>query len=103
MAEVALKSRGGKRAGAGRKPSTLKGVLKNLSSDTAELILQKIKAEDKWVKLAGSRDERIQLETLKYLTDRAFGKPKQSMEHSGSEGGPIIFKLTRIGKCQPQR
>ena len=89
--------KGGKRPGAGRKPSTLKGVLKKLPSDTAELILHKINAAKKWEDLANSKDENIVFQTLRYLTDRAYGKPKQLMQHSGENGGPIAFTLTRIG------
>lgn len=80
---------GGKRAGAGRKPSTLSGIAKKLPRETAELLLAEIKANHKWVELADSDDERIVLETLKYLTDRAHGKARQSMEVMGEDGGPV--------------
>ena len=82
-------AKGGKRPGAGRKPSTIKGVARILPKDTSALILAEIKANQRWIDLANSEDERIQLDTLKYLTDRAFGKPKQAIEHSGTNGGPI--------------
>jgi transposase-like protein len=77
-------SRGGKRSGAGRKPSTIKGVLKHCAKDTSDLILDKIKANQKWIELCNSEDENIRYKALAYLTDRAFGKPKQSMEMSGN-------------------
>lgn len=80
---------GGKRQGAGRKPSTIKGLTAKLPKETAHLILDTIRANQKWVSLADSDDERIVLETLKYLTDRAHGKARQSVEHSGEGGGPI--------------
>jgi hypothetical protein len=69
--------RGGKRPGAGRKPSTLKGIVKKLPRESAELLLAEINANAKWIALANSKDERIQLEVLKYLSDRAYGKPRQ--------------------------
>lgn len=86
--------RGGKRPGAGRKPSTVKGVVKRLPVETAELILAEIKANQKWVELSKSKDERVVLETLKYLTDRARGRPKQAIQHSGEDGGPIRTSIT---------
>lgn len=67
-----------------------------MPSETAELILTEIKANKKWVDLANSKDERISLDTMKYLTDRAYGKPKQSLEHSGDGGGPIVFQVEHI-------
>jgi hypothetical protein len=44
------------------------------------LLLSLINAQSKWLALANSDDERIALETLKYLTDRAYGKARQSIE-----------------------
>jgi hypothetical protein len=75
-------SRGGRRPGAGRKPSTLKGIAKMLPRESAELILTEIDANQKWVKLCNCEKESIVLEALKYLTDRAYGKAKQSMDVS---------------------
>lgn len=72
-----MAGKGGKRPGAGRKPSTLKGIAKRLPRETAELLLAEINANAMWVALANSNDERIRLEVLKYLTDRAHGRPRQ--------------------------
>ena len=72
-----MAGKGGKRPGAGRKPSTLKGIAKKLPRESAEHLLSEINANAKWVALANSDDERIQLEVLKYLSDRAYGKPRQ--------------------------
>lgn len=71
---------GGSRERAGRKPSTLKGLAKTLPRETAELLLHEIKAHEKWVKLSKSADERIVMDTLKYLTDRAHGKAPQAVD-----------------------
>ena len=77
-----MAGKGGKRPGAGRKPSTLKGIAKKLPRESAELLLSEINANAKWIALANSDDERIQLEVLKYLSDRAYGKPRQAIEAS---------------------
>jgi len=77
-----MAERGGKRPGAGRKASTIKGIAKKLPAETAELLLSEIKAHSKWIMLANSKDERIVLETVKYLTDRAYGRARQSVEAS---------------------
>ena len=52
---------------------------------SAELILVEINANQKWVALCNSKKESIVLETLKYLTDRAYGKPKQSVDVSSTQ------------------
>jgi hypothetical protein len=93
--------RGGRRPGAGRKPCTIKGMVKQLPKDSAELILAEIKANQKWLDLANSEDENIQLKVLMYLTDRAYGKAKQSMQATGEGGGPVFFKLLRLGGRKP--
>jgi hypothetical protein len=95
--EFSKMNHGGSRPGSGRKPSTIKGVTRRLPKDTAELILSEIKANQKWLDLANSKDEYIVLGVLRYLTDRAFGKAKQRIEAQGEGGGAIIFGLQRIG------
>lgn len=100
MSEIKKQSKGGKRPGAGRKPSTISGIVKKLPKDTASLILSTINANQKWVSLANSKDEKIVLDTLKYLTDRAYGKPKQSIEHGGENGGPVVFTVKHIAGNQ---
>lgn len=74
---------GGKRAGAGRKPSTLKGLSKKLGKFDAEILLAKINGNQKWLDLAKCGDLRVELEVMKYLTDRAYGKVTQPLDHSG--------------------
>jgi hypothetical protein len=97
-----MAAKGGKRAGAGRKPSTIKGVVRKLPRESAELILAEIKANQKWLELAASDDERIVLDTLKYLTDRAHGKAAQSvdMKHSSDEDSPMQMRveIVHIGR-----
>ena len=69
--------RGGKREGAGRKP-TVKSTTNTLRKKTAEEILSKVDEETLWAGLLNSEDQKIRLESLKYLTDRRDGKPAQS-------------------------
>lgn len=83
-------AKGGKRAGAGRKPSTLKGLVKKLGKFDAEALLAKINQNQKWQQLANSEDQRIVLETLKYLSDRAYGKAKQTIEGAGANGEHLV-------------
>lgn len=47
------------------------------------------------VKAAGldSKDERIQQMTATEILDRYFGKPKQTTEMTGAEGGPIAVEF----------
>lgn len=93
MEEIKLQSksaRGGRREGAGRKPHKMKGLLKQLPPDSAALILADMDANKKWRDLADSKDERIVLETLKYLTDRAYGKAKQVI--AGDPESPLMVK-----------
>jgi hypothetical protein len=87
------KSKGGARPGAGRKPRNLKTLAKKLPKESAEVILAEIKANQKWVKLADAPDLRLQFEVLRYLTDRAFGKAKQAIEHTGENGGPVQSRI----------
>jgi hypothetical protein len=92
-----MAGRGGKRPGAGRKPSTLSGIAKRLPAETAELLLSEIKAHSKWLALANSDDERIVLEAMKYLTDRAYGKARQSIDASavGTLGIALVHSVPR--------
>jgi hypothetical protein len=75
--------KGGKRPGAGRKPSTLKAVLAKCGKLDAEALFLRIKGKEKWEALVNSKDENIRLRALIYLTDRAYGKVAQPLEHSG--------------------
>ena len=90
-------AKGGKRAGAGRKPSTIKGIAKRLPADSAALILTEIRANQRWVELANSEDERIRLDTLKYLTDRAHGKAPQSIDLGNKDNVPFRVLVEHIG------
>jgi len=77
-------SRGGKRAGAGRKPSTIKGIAKKLPKFSAELLLTEIKANQKLVQLASCGEPAVELQAIKFLWEQAYGRPKQAIQHEGS-------------------
>ena len=54
-----------------------------------------VNEEKIWQRLMRSRNDRIVLDSLKYLTDRRDGKAVQAMEVSGPEGGPMeLWKMT---------
>jgi len=89
-----MAGKGGKRPGAGRKPSTIKGIAKKLPKESAELLLAEINANSKWLSLANSTDERVVLETLKYLSDRAYGKSRQAIE--ATQGTEVQFVVKSI-------
>jgi hypothetical protein len=44
--------------------------------------------------MAGSKQDRAKLAAAQYVLDRAWGKPKESVELSGADGGPIETKQT---------
>jgi hypothetical protein len=51
--------------------------------------LREINANSKWITLANSTDERIALEALKYLTDRAYGRARQSIQQDVNVNGTL--------------
>ena len=36
-----------------------------------------------------------QLDAAKYLVNQAIGSPRQSVQHTGDEGGPITYEVIR--------
>jgi hypothetical protein len=63
--------RGGKRVNAGLKPQWAK----NLTRNTAAVVLKEASAKELWLQLLQANDRRLQFEVLRYLTDRLEGKP----------------------------
>jgi hypothetical protein len=43
-----MAGKGGKRPGAGRKPSTVKGIARKMPRESAEILLAEINAQSKW-------------------------------------------------------
>ena len=82
---------GGQRIGAGRKP----GARAMVTRGKAEGILGTVKEEQIWRRLLRSRNDRIVLDTMKYLTDRRDGKPVQAL--SAEIGGGLDI-ATRVAE-----
>lgn len=88
---MAKSARGGKRPGAGRKPGSKhratieqKATLSDLARQHTTVALQALvtvatKSESDSAKVAAANA----------ILDRAYGKPTQSHEHTGRNGGPI--------------
>jgi hypothetical protein len=77
-----LRSRGGKRRGAGRKPSYLKRI--GISPRNAEAILARADDKKLWHDLLTNHGPQFRIEALKYLTDRVHGKAKQQVDITGT-------------------
>lgn len=74
-------NRGGKRAGAGRKPNYLKRL--GIKAITAAEILAHVNEPELWQGLLTHKSPDVRLRTLQYLTDRRDGKAKQAIEVAG--------------------
>lgn len=119
-----MAARGGKRAGAGRKPTKLSQATTPLKRVTAEEILAEVDEKAYWHDLLTATtltqvtvititedgkptgeptrenmtvpDYRIRLDALKYVTDRRDGKAPQQLQHTGPDGKePTINVLVR--------
>jgi hypothetical protein len=84
MAGIKKSVHGGKRFGAGRKPSTVKGIVKKLPCFSAELILHEIKAQSKLIQLANCGEPAVELQAVKFLWEQAYGKAQQTIENKGA-------------------
>jgi hypothetical protein len=73
---------GGKRAGAGRRVGSGNRA-KVVAVDIAREALASIDQIGEWQKLMHSKDEKIRLQALSYLTDRAYGKAQTSVNLQG--------------------
>jgi hypothetical protein len=67
---------GGKRPGAGRKSN----VAKLLAAKFAAPFFSELEQTKHWKSLLASGDEKVRLDTVKYLTDRLYGKSPQSVD-----------------------
>ena len=75
--------RGGKRAGAGRKPNLAKHLLKGVKPATAAEALEGIDVRAIVHDLLKNGSKSVKLQTLTVLWDRIYGKPKQEIGVSG--------------------
>ena len=81
---------GGARKHAGRKSSATKLLEAGFVAPWLTSDLQ----ESKWTKFINHEDPKIALDALKYLTNRIYGMPKQAVENTGKDGGPIEASIT---------
>ena len=92
-----MAQRGGMRPGAGRKPGKIgeaKRALAEMAKDHAPKALQTL-AEI----AATGQSEAARVSAANALLDRAYGRPPQSVEHTGDGGGPIKAQVTLdVGK-----
>lgn len=56
---------------------------------TAKQVLDNVDQQRMWRRFLDSEDEKVSLDAWKYLNDRVHGKPKQAVENTGADGGPI--------------
>lgn len=96
-----MAQRGGKRPGAGRKPGKVgaaKRALSEMAKDYADAALATL-AEIQADKLAPA-SARVSAATA--LLDRGYGKPAQSLELTGENGGPVQFATIRRVVIDPR-
>jgi hypothetical protein len=87
--------RGGKRAGAGRKPKPK--AFPCADQGTAARVLAKAEEEKRWLELLDATDQRLCFDVLKYLTDRRDGKPMQAISHVTDKPIQVNVTVRRIG------
>jgi nitroreductase len=76
-------NRGGKRAGAGRKPNLTKILLKGVSRETILAACENVDLGAVIIGLLRSKREQSRIEALHFIFDRVMGKPKQDVNVSG--------------------
>lgn len=103
---------GGKREGAGRKPlprakhstglEKFAWIIEELNKEKSKPELAKEAGElKKWRELWEAKDDRIRLDTRKFVYDHAYGKATQPVDHGA--GGPIQVEITTNVKMQDPR
>lgn len=85
-----MAGKGGYRKGAGRKSRAQKLLDAGFVCTAFDAEVQ----AKTWKSMLASDDERIVLDTAKYLTDRLYGKATEKHEHTGEDGGPIEAAIT---------
>lgn len=80
---------GGARPGAGRKPGKVgaaKRALAEMAKDHAEAALETLASIHSDIEAPAAA--RVSAATA--ILDRAYGKPAQSLEHTGADGAPLM-------------
>lgn len=85
----------------GRKPGSVNG------STRFKEFMEEEGGIDKLFALADSEKEAVQLEALKFIADRAYGKAPQALKHTGIGGGQTIvagdFLIALAARINAQR
>jgi hypothetical protein len=92
-------SRGGKREGAGRRPGA-RTEAQQAAIDVAKQVLDELDQVAVWKKLCQSKNEKIALGALQYLTDRAHGKARQVI--AGDSEAPVTANLILVDAGAPE-
>lgn len=81
---------GGARPGAGRKAgkvSKAKRELADMAKDHAEMALRTL------AEIAqNGESEAARVSAATAILDRGYGKPAQAVQHTGKDGGPVVFQ-----------
>jgi hypothetical protein len=87
------KQNGGARPGSGRKPSLelLKNEAKKLAYAEFWVELAENKAIPRLKRMMDNPSDEIAWKPTKEVLDRAFGKPRESVEHTGKDGERIFL------------
>lgn len=82
--------RGGKRQGAGRKPGPVSAAKRQLAEKARDIADGALKTLDE---IHRDRDapHSARVSAATAILDRAYGRPPQSMEHTGKDGAPLAF------------
>lgn len=88
---MAKSARGGKRPGAGRKPGSKHRATREQKATLSDLARQHTStALNALVHVATKSDsDSARVAAANAILDRAYGRPTQSHEHTGRNGGPI--------------
>lgn len=89
-----MAQRGGKRPGAGRPKGAKDKATRDQGGTLAELARSHTKtALETLVKVAKTGEsEAARVSAATAILDRGYGKPTQSHEHTGANGGPIEYR-----------
>lgn len=89
---------GGKRLGAGRPKGRRNKATAELKLSLEELARGfTTDALETLVRIATKGgSEAAQVAAASAILDRGYGKPRQSLEHGGEGGGPIVHRIERV-------
>ena len=93
-----MAQRGGKRPGAGRPKGAKQRAKPEHKQTLSDLAREHTKlALDVLVSIArNGESETARMGAANALLDRGYGKPRQAVEHSGADGGPIEHRISSM-------